>query len=342
MSFNSHKKRLLFSFGTKSIDNIELYKDPGQIPYWLGKLYGYDVIIDDYVDDNPTITHFRNVELHRYKETCLLKEIKKLHYVYKTAKDTDLLFLIHTSPQSLLRAYAYKLGGGTGKIYLKMDAEASPTGKLMRWENILPIKILYLMLKPLPDLITIETKRAYSQMNTSCYKDLLGKKLFWLPNAFDTEQIDEIGITRRDVADKDKVMITVGRIGTHQKNTELLLSALSKVDLKDWKFYLIGPIEEAFTSDIEKFYSTHPEKRDTVVFTGMISQKDKFELYNKARVFVLTSRHEGFAFALVEAAYMKNYIVSTDVGGSKEAIETVGGKIIDFEISKNRNCFFVF
>lgn len=331
MSPIQHNKTLLFSFGTDSIDNMELYKDPGQVPYWLGKLYGYNVIIDDYVDDNPTITHFRNAALHRYKETGLLKEIKKLHYVYRTAKDTNLLLLIHTSPQSLLRAYAYKLGGGTGKIYLKMDAEASPTGKLMRWENILPIKILYLLLKPLPDLFTIETKRAYSQMSTSCYKDLLGERLFWLPNAFDSEQIDEVDVVRRDVAEKEKIMITVGRLGTHQKNTELLLSALSMVDLRDWKFYLVGPIEESFKSKIEMFYSVRPEKRDSVIFTGMIPQKEKFELYNKARIFVLTSRHESYGFVLAEAAYMNDYIISTDVGCARDAIETVGGKIVDSE-----------
>lgn len=330
MSINTtREKTILLSWGTGSVDSVRKYKEHCQIPYWISKIYGYEAIVDDYVSDDLEEKSFRTVQFHRYKETGIIKEILKVYYVYTTAKNVDLLYLVHTSPQSLLRAMAYRLGGGAGKIYLKMDAEFSPNGKLMRWENIPPIRLLYLILKPFPDIITIETKRAYSQMSTSCYRDLLGERLFWLPNAFDPEQIEEIGVTRREVAKKEKVMITVGRLGTHQKNTELLLSALSKVDLKDWKFYLIGPIEDSFASEIEKFYAANPEKRNSVIFTGMISQKEKFELYNKARVFVLTSRHESYGFVLAEAAYMDEYIISTDVGCAKDAIEIVGGKIVD-------------
>ena len=182
-------------------------------------------------------------------------------------------------------------------------------------------------------MYTVETKRSYERLRNSYYGDLIEKgKLFRLPNGFDPEILEEIGVTRRNVSEKEKVMITVGRLGTHQKNTELLLDVLAKVDLHDWKFYCIGPIEESFYENIEQFYAEHPDKRDSVIFPGMISQKEKFEYYDKARVFVLTSRHEGFAFALVEAAYMKNYIVSTDVGGAEDVLDYTKGVLFEQEV----------
>ena len=111
---------------------------------------------------------------------------------------------------------------------------------------------------------------------------------------------------------------------------ELLLKILAKVDLKDWKFYLIGPIENNFQSSINHFYRQNPSKKESVIFTGSIyDKKELFEYYNKSRVFVLTSRHEGFAFALVEAAYMKNYIVSTNVGGAEDVLDYTNGVLID-------------
>jgi len=52
-------------------------------------------------------------------------------------------------------------------------------------------------------------------------------------------------------------------------------------------------------------------------------------LYNRARVFILTSRHESYGFVLAEAAYMRNYIISTNVGISEELLAYVPGFISD-------------
>ena len=48
-------------------------------------------------------------------------------------------------------------------------------------------------------------------------------------------------------------------------------------------------------------------------------QKEVFEYYNKAKVLLSTSRHEGFANVYSQAAAMGCYIVSTDVGGADVA-----------------------
>lgn len=40
--------------------------------------------------------------------------------------------------------------------------------------------------------------------------------------------------------------------------------------------YVVGPIEANFLPQIDAFYAAHPEMPESVIFTGMISQKEKF------------------------------------------------------------------
>ena len=335
-SADLNRKKTIFYSYSSHVDQVFLYKEHGEIPYYFSKLYDYRAIVDDYYDVNlPDATKFRTVELQSYKHHNRVTKFQKIWKIFRMARKIDVLYLLSITPDSMYKMLAYRLGGGKGKIYLKLDLGIyAKDGKdLLKWKNMsLFLKIVHFLFKPLPDVYTVETKRSYERLRNSYYGDLIEKgKLFRLPNGFDPEILEEIGVPRRKVSEKEKVMITVGRLGTHQKNTELLLAVLSKVDLQDWKFYLIGPIEDSFRSTIERFYVENPEKKDSVIFTGMISQKEKFEYYDKARVFVLTSRHEGFAFALVEAAYMKNYIISTDVGGAEDVLDYTGGILFEPE-----------
>ena len=325
-------KKLIFYSYSSPINQILLYKEHGEIPYYFSKIYGYDAVIDDYYDPEfPNESMFRTVRLERYQTQSKLNKVRKIFKIFRYAKKIDILYLLSITPDSLYKMIAYRLGGGKGKIYLKLDLGIyAKNGKdLLVWENMSPfLKIAHFIFKPLPDLYTVETKQSYARLSKSYYGDLIGTKLFRLPNGFDPELLEELGITRRHVSEKEKILLTVGRIGTHQKNTELLLDVLAVLSLGDWKMYIVGPIEDDFQPKIDAFYQAHPEKRESVVFTGMISQREKFLLYDRARVFVLTSRHEGFAFALVEAAYMKNYIVSTDVGGAEDVLDYTGGYIV--------------
>lgn len=326
------RKKLIFLSSYDPIYWVHLYKEHGTILYYFSKIFDYDAIADDYVDeDGVNISTFRTVQLHKYSHRNLFIKSRKLLHIFKFARHIDVLYLLSITPLNLLNMIMYRLGGGKGKIYLKLDLGIyEKNGKdLLVWENMSPfLKIAHFIFKPLPDLYTVETKQSYARLSKSYYGDLIGTKLFRLPNGFDPELLEELGITRRHVSEKEKILLTVGRIGTHQKNTELLLDVLADLSLGDWKMYIVGPIEDDFQPKIDAFYQAHPEKRESVVFTGMISQREKFLLYDRARVFVLTSRHEGFAFALVEAAYMKNYIVSTDVGGAEDVLDYTGGYIV--------------
>lgn len=95
----------------------------------------------------------------------------------------------------------------------------------------------------------------------------------------------------------------------------MLLRALERIDLRGWKVFLIGPICELFQKDIDDFYMKYPSKKEQVLFTGPIyDKKQLWEYYNKAKVFVLTSKFESFALVLNEAKRFRNYLISTPVG----------------------------
>ncbi len=117
-------------------------------------------------------------------------------------------------------------------------------------------------------------------------------------------------------------MITVGRLGTYQKNTEMLLNALDLMELRDWKVYLIGSISEDLDFFLKDFFMRNPSKKESVFFVGPIyDKKSLWEFYNRAKVFILTSRFEGYPLVLTEAKRFRNYIVSTELDASEDLLE---------------------
>ena len=144
----------------------------------------------------------------------------------------------------------------------------------------------------------------------------------------DDEMFNKFGLEMRPWSGKENIMISVGRIGNYQKNTEMLLKALGKVHLKDWKVYIIGPLTDSFFVDknanVEQyatsFFDANPHLIGKVIFTGLIyDQKELFNYFLKAKLYLSSARHEGFANVFSQAAALGCYIISTDVGGAKTA-----------------------
>ena len=131
---------------------------------------------------------------------------------------------------------------------------------------------------------------------------------------------------------KENIILTVGRIGTPEKDNQMLLDAVKNLDLKSWKVLFVGPIEAKFQENIEDFYAENPQLREHVEFTGPIYDRQKlFDLYNRSKIFCLTSVEESFGFVLIEAMAYGNYIVTTPISSAKDltADEKVGKIIAD-------------
>lgn len=130
---------------------------------------------------------------------------------------------------------------------------------------------------------------------------------------------------------KEKLIISVGRHGSRQKNTELFLEALKHVDLKDYSVVFIGPIEKSeccFQNYIDTFFEQNKYLEKRVRFIGAIYDKEKlYTWFNRARVFVHTSVYESYGIVIGEAFRFNNYIISTDVGCAKDIISMGMGEL---------------
>lgn len=108
---------------------------------------------------------------------------------------------------------------------------------------------------------------------------------------------------------RENWIVTAGRL-TYQKGIEYLAQIAVPVLKKhrDWKWLILGDGEER--TILEKTISEN-NLEDQLKLKGTV---DNVEWYlNRAKLFVLTSRYEGFGMCLVEAMQMKVPCISFDI-----------------------------
>lgn len=333
-----------------NVEEVHLGKDVFLAPYYLSKALDCDVrIVYPMKDSNVDLPRsHRGVRLipicfnkKPIRNRCL-KCILTLFYmlVYFVPSNYAMLFHYYRL-DTVYYGLLYKILNPFGKLYLKLDADISALKYKDDYKNIFERKyknLLHAWFSKEVDCVSCETSIAMNAIrssDTTCYK--FKDDMVFMGNGFDEEELEKTGIKVNDFFNKENIFITVGRIGTQQKNTEMLLDALNQVDLKDWKFYIIGGIEDDFKLKIKNFFATRPDLKDKIYFTGNISSKTElWENYNRAKVFVLTSRFEGCPLVFTEAARFNNYLVSTNVGSFPDLIESgVKGIEIKQEDSKS-------
>lgn len=319
------KKNLTLFFDF--FDHEHLGKDPFMVPYYLGKALNCSVnIIYPLRDSNKDLpSSYKGVNFCPY----IAKDEKAIHrgmyhIIWDKAKDIDYMMRFFDTYASRKAAFIYKLRNPKGKVYIKMDVNPYNINHKMSYS---PKSIIYGIinnfLKSKVDVISCETTLAFTNLKNSPNSyNRWGNKMVYLPNGFDESLLKSLNLKERHLAEKENIMITVGRLGSPPKNTPMLLQALAKTSLKNWRFYLVGPIDPSLQPHIDSFYQENPDKKDSVVFTGAIyDKKELWEYYNRSKVFVLTSRWEGFALVYTEAQRFRNYIISTEVGASRDVIE---------------------
>ncbi|MDR1695702.1 MAG: glycosyltransferase family 4 protein [Endomicrobium sp.] len=331
------KKTLYLVFN--HFEKEHLGKDVFLVPYYLGKIYGFDVnIVYPKTKTNAYMPkEIRGVKLIPLKNifaflpSKLLKELVFLFYVIKHAKSIDILMRFHLSRETVLIGTVYKWLNPKGFLYVKGDGgRRFLKPSFGGFKHILKRFICKNFLHNV-DLISTETKKNYEEfLNTDLLGIDISAKLRLMYNGFDADLMKEFAVNKKTFAQKENLIITVGRLGTEEKNTQMLLDAASGLDMKNYKIALIGPVDARFQTYIDNFYAKNPHLQDKVVFTGAVY--DKAELwawYNKSKVFILTSLYEGFANVFAEAVNFENYLISTEVSGVKEMTGVSGyGEII--------------
>lgn len=122
-----------------------------------------------------------------------------------------------------------------------------------------------------------------------------------------------------NVNDMNKVAISVGRL-SHQKGYDLLLEIWSKKQEKysDWKLFIIGDGEDADKlNELCDYYKLF----NSVTIVPRTKNIDQF--YQRASLYLMSSRYEGFPMVLLEAQEYGLPIISFDCDTGPSELLTV-------------------
>ena len=121
-----------------------------------------------------------------------------------------------------------------------------------------------------------------------------------------------------DYSIKEKSIIFAAHLDEN-KRADLLLQAWKQLrgDFPDWHVTIMG------NGDVEGYSRLCHEMGldDCVTFTGYITGKQKEDVWNKASIYCMCSRHEGFPMVVLEAWARGIAVVTTPVGGLPDVIE---------------------
>lgn len=309
-------------------------KDMFLAPMYLGKNLGASLEfvfpINDEFDTHKNI--YRGVKLTAIKSqskfhSTLWSEKEMLWWLIKHAREIDILSLFWLNRRNILFAKIFKILNPNGICYVKGDFNEQQLH--VNPKNILKSIIRDWMYSSI-DVVSAETISIVDFYRHGGMGKVLVDKIEYMPNSFDNQLCREICLNLKSYEEKDNILITVGRIGHPDKNNEMLLKALDQIDLKGWKVLFVGSVEKDFQVKYDQFLENNPDKIDKVILTGLAKDKNElWEIYNKSKVFVLTSPKEGFPNVFPEALMFGNYIITTDVSSVNDITKNgTLGKII--------------
>jgi len=184
--------------------------------------------------------------------------------------------------------------------------------------------------KDIPRLWVLLRKRIYPMANNlivqtekvkSIYTKMLNsERITVLPNPISSD----LSKLRKNNVSREKIILSVGRLND-DKRQDKIIKAIHKLSLKDWKVILIGNgnNKKKLTALIENYNLS-----EQITILSDIKDVDRY--YNKASIFVFTSKAEGFPNVLLEAMHFGLPCVSTDCnyGPSDLITDGVNGFLI--------------
>lgn len=309
-------------------ENIHLIKDVGMIPFKLNQLYGYKAKVATY-NRGPypylqeEVSGLELEFIHKKFNNSILDGI---NYLSQNAKNIDVLQLFHITLRSVIYSFTYKFFNRKGRIFLKLDCTERLID-IIRSMSFFKRSFLMIFLNKVT-LIGVEQRKIMQQLGELLPN--LKKKMVWVPNGIDYRQFDSS--EKIPFEEKENTILTVGRLGSPEKNTKMLVEAFGSIPLekrKGWNLVLVGPVEGELQQFLQSYLSKNPDLKRQIQIKGAVyDRKILWEEYRKAKIFSLSSNYESFGIALLEGASCGDVIVSTDVGIAGEIVEGGIGKIV--------------
>jgi len=291
--------------------NVELMKDKGLAGYMLAKEIGASAVML-FGTKSEEYTYLADLPSMQLLFTELKSGSADAYYDHLRANynKMDILILHGMYPETQMYLNEYRKLRPDGKVYCGLDMSSYWMVKI-NWSY--------------PAIRRFATQ--CDMIATSCrsLRDELNRKYTvnfpcrYFPNGFYNSKNIKI-VAESNM--KENTIITVGRIGSGEKNHAELMIAFAKAfdTLKDWKLKLIGSIEPKFQAIINEFFSAFPDLKNRIIFTGAIT--DKVELYNeyaKAKIFALTSPSEGGTpNVYAEALFHGCMFITSDIDGADD------------------------
>ena len=304
----------------------------GVIPYYLTKYYGYNSTFinfnfDDYsyLEEDLSILNMDFIE-KKYSFDIL----NVMRYLRKNAKNIDIFECVHYSIPTFTYFLTYKIFNRKGKTYFTIDTDYNTALRLNGFKKglryLFESKMSIFIFKHLIDFATIETKKAQNVFLES--HPIYKKKLHYLPAT--------LSLNSEIKKEKKNQIISVGRIGSHQKASEIVLESFKKVKEQtnnDWILKMVGPISEEFKDYIEDFFKENPSLKNSIIFTGnIVNRKELYEIFAEAKIFCLPSRYGSFEIVFTEALFYEDYLLITDIGIGEYLVENTNfGQIVEID-----------
>lgn len=289
------------------LENVQLLKDRILIPYVCYRHFGNSLtIVTQKKEDYPYLTYLEGAQLHVLPCSESLSHMEAAaSYVAANYTEIDLLFLFGARLEYTELALQYKALRPDGIIYLKLDMNSG-------WANALPLDHApYAAFLDACDIISCEARRL---QHLICQK--WQRTIEYIPNGLYYPLYPSMEDTV--YGNKDNLILTVGRIGSVQKNSHVLLYAYALSYLRfttPWDLVMIGSVTPEFQEIYDVFCREFPEIALHVHLTGSISDKAQLHAYyRRAKIFALTSQMEGGSpNVYAEAAGFGCTILTTDI-----------------------------
>jgi len=291
-------------------ENIHLIKDVGMIPYALHRYLDYEGFLACYPSEkgyNYLDSEVKGLRLIFIKKVTGNITIDGLLFLLFNSRKFDVLQVYHFYGRPIGWTFFFKLLNLGRKVqtYIKLDANLNLINT--RFKSFRQKVLLFMARRA--DLISAETKYIVDKLNKNW-----PLKIAYIPNGIEIPSDDKL--VRYE--EKSDEIITVGRISDPGKAVPVLCEAfrmyVERRSDTNVKLKIVGPIDTAFQEYIDCFFNLHPGLSGKVIFVGEVNDRKMLaNYYANAKIFVMTSLSEGFAFVYLEALKYGCYILSTDL-----------------------------
>jgi glycosyltransferase involved in cell wall biosynthesis len=221
-----------------------------------------------------------------------------------------------------------------GIAYLKLDQDKGIVQNAYLKYAI--NRFIYAPLLSSIDLWSIESTSVYEEL-IDRYGKIFNEKLIYLPNPIHGAQY----AGENNSYLKENIILHVGRVGSYEKATDILIEAFSLGAPDNWKLVLIGPEEanSGFRKFLADFFLRKPEMRLRIMYLGNIDNREElYSWYRRSAIFALPSRFESYGLVLAEAALSACFLIASELDAAKDITNqwSFGIKVMQGDVNSLR------